>query len=461
MQVIKFSAIASGDVARMRTVVSIVVEKAAEQVVVVCTALEGVTDQLIGAARAAVRGDEATVSAVRKDLWSRHRTLAERVVQDAWEREALYRDWANLLKTYDRITRAVATLGEVSPRATDAVAALGERFIALLFAVILREAGVPARLVDASQIIVTDSHFGAAEPLLNESLKRARTRLQELLRSKIVPVVPGYIGANVQGVVTTLGRGGGDYTAALIGAAMGASEVCLWTDVDGILTADPKTVRDARTISVLSYAQAAEIAMFGAEVLHPRTLAPLQGTGTTLRIRSILNPDREGTAIVPRLQQNGAPVRMLISARGLCRITVSSGPLGWKPEVPAATLAQLANAGLEVLSSAQSFGARSFSFTVRGIDATFARASVEHLIGGDLAAHVHIAAPMALVAVVGGPDTEPPTARVLTALGRSGVQAITVSTGEHGSLSLLLPDDQAEQVLQMLHSDLRLATFGR
>src|SRR5262249_20368541 len=156
-----------------------------------------------------------------------------------------------------RFTRSIATLGEHSPRSIDTVAALGERFATHLVATALRQAGVSARTVDATELIVTDNHYGAAWPYPEESSERIRTRLRSLMQARTVPVISGYIGATREGIVTTLGRGGGDYSATLIGAALGAEEVIIWTDVDGILTADPKIVPEARTLPELSYAEAA------------------------------------------------------------------------------------------------------------------------------------------------------------------------------------------------------------
>ena len=291
---------------------------------VVCAALGGITDKLIGAARAAATGHEAVVEEARRELWGRHRALAEKLAADEWEREALYREWADLLKIFDRFTRSIATLGEHSPRSIDAVAALGERFATHLVATALRQAGVSARTVDATELIVTDNHYGAAWPFPAESSERIRARLSPLLQSRIVPVITGYIGATRDGIVTTLGRGSGDYSATLIGAALGADQVCIWTDVDGILTADPKIVAEARTLAELSYVEAAEIATFGAEVLHPRTLVPVAEHGIPLLIRNVLRPERPGTRVVANPAPTGHAARSIISSRGLSLIGVAA-----------------------------------------------------------------------------------------------------------------------------------------
>ena len=252
----KFGAAALGNAGQLHELVQAVrvSTKSGEQVVVVCSALPGITDALIRSVRAAADGNDSQTELTRRELWTRHRVLAERLVSDDWEREALFRQWAELLKVYDRYTRAIATLGELPARSVDMIAALGERFIALLVAVVLRKGGVAAQVVEATELIVTDASFGHARPDHQQTYARTRNRLQAILKARIVPVVAGYIGATADGIVTTLGRGGGDYTAALIAAALEAKAVYLWTDVDGIMTADPKLVPEARTLTDISYA---------------------------------------------------------------------------------------------------------------------------------------------------------------------------------------------------------------
>ena len=324
MQVMKFGSVSVTDANRLRDVVAIV--KAAVDLdrglVIVCTARPEMTDMLINAARVAATGAENQAEAARRELWNRHRALAEKLVSDEWEREALYREWADLLKQFDRMTRAIATLGEPSQRGIDAVAAIGERFIAHLFAVVLRQGGIAARMTDAADLIVTDNHFGAAHVDPVESMERIHKRLSYLMKAGIVPVITGYIGATREGVVTTLGRGGGDYTAALIGAALNAREVTIWIDVDGILTADPKLAPDARSLPELSYREANEIATFGAEVLHPRTLQPLINSAIILRLRDVLHPANAGTAILAEPKPAHSGARAIISSANLCLLKV-------------------------------------------------------------------------------------------------------------------------------------------
>jgi aspartate kinase len=465
MDVMKFGVVSLGEAPRLREMARIVndAHQAGRTLVVVCTALGGITDRLIGAARGAASGDDGAIDAARRDLWGRHRALAEKLVADEWEREVLYREWAGLLKTFDRFTRSIATLGERSPRSIDAVAALGERFATLLVAAVLREAGVAARAVDAAELIVTDDHFGGAWPYADESSERIRTRLRAMLEVRIVPVITGYIGATREGVVTTLGRGGGDYSATLIGAALGAAEVCIWTDVDGILTADPKIVPDARTLAELSYVEAAEIATFGAEVLHPRTLTPVAEQGIPLRIRNVLRPERPGTRVVAHPQPTTHAARAIISARNLSLLGVSAtSGAGWTPDLAARALARLTEAGVEILTFAQSFSERSLTLLVRGADAAFACDSLTATFERELAAGalraVNLTAPVALVAVISAPGGDGLAPRTLAALGRAGAHVLALAQGTASyHISFILPEAEVDAVVRTLHRDLGLA----
>lgn len=463
--VMKFGAAAVSEVARLREIVQIVKRQAEEApLVVVCTALAGITDALIRAARAASSGSEAAAEEARRELWGRHRTLAERFVADDWERETLYREWADLLKTFDRITRSIATLGEHSPRSIDAVAALGERFVAHLIAVALRQNGVPAQMIDATELIVTDAIFGGAAPLMAETIDRTRARLRPLLQSRIVPVVTGYIGATRAGVVTTLGRGGGDYSATILGAALEADEVTFWTDVDGILTADPKLVPEARTLPELSYAEAAEIATLGAEVLHPRTLAPLAEGGVPLSIRSIANPSRPGTRVVSAPLPTEHAARAIISAPGLSLLSVAAaGATGpWTPELAARALARLAEAGIEILTFAQSFSERSLTVAVRASDAPFARDTLAAALSHEAAAGglraIELIAPVALVAVISAPGGVSFAPRTLAALAAAQAQVLSLAQGVASNhISFIIPEHEVALVVRAIHHDLGMA----
>ncbi len=196
------------------------------------------------------------------------------------------------------LAEALTTLGHITPRSLDAVASFGEQMSALLVTEAFRARGIPAQHLDAREVIVTSDHFNQAEPSLDAISDRARDRVAPMVRSGIIPVLGGYIGATAAGVTTTLGRGGSDYTASLLGAALGADDIEIWTDVDGMLTADPRVVSDAKLISQIRFDEASELASFGAKVLHPNTIAPAVRRGIPVYIYNTRNPTRSGTRIM-------------------------------------------------------------------------------------------------------------------------------------------------------------------
>lgn len=463
MQVMKFGAIAFADVERTRETVRILrdVHRDKKSIVVVCSALPGITDALLRAARAAVHGTEQYTDVARRELWNRHRSIAEKLVLDEWEREMLFQRLSELLKTLDRMTRAMATLGEYSARGIDSIASLGERFAAHLIAVVLRQHGVAAQMVDATELIVTDDRFGAARPILEDSSIRIKERLLPMLQAGIIPVVTGYTGATRTGVVTTLGRGGGDYTAALIGAAINAEEVCLWTDVDGILTADPKIVAQAVPLPELSYAEAAEMAtLSGSEILHLRTLMPLVTNGIPLRIANVLSPSLPGTLVLanPRpSHQSGA----IISTRGLSLVAATASALpsvhdAWTPEHASEVVAKLSHAGIETLLAHQSELDRTLMVLVRQPDTSY----TEEIFVGTFADGYQctIMHSVALISVISATHGGSLTPKAAYALGEAQIHMIATSRAVFGNyVSFVLPDDEVENAVRVLHQGLGFA----
>jgi bifunctional aspartokinase / homoserine dehydrogenase 1 len=233
-----------------------------------------------------------------------------------------------LLNQITDLCRGTSLLGELTPRALDGISSVGERLSARLVATALRELGVASVAVDATELIVIDARHGQAQPLMSQTRERATARLLPLLEQDMSPIVTGFIGATQEGRLTTLGRGGSDYSATILGAVLDASEVIIWTDVDGVLSADPRLVEDARTLNEISYNEAAELAYFGAKVLHPKTLRPVTEAGVPVWIRNSFVPENPGTKITPM----GSP-----SSSGVKAITVISD----------ITLITLAGAGID------------------------------------------------------------------------------------------------------------------
>jgi len=308
---------------------------------------------------------------------------------------------------------------------------------------------------------VTDDHFGGANPLLAETTARLEEEVRPLVESGLVPILTGYIGATAQAVPTTLGRGGGDYSAAIIGACLGADEVWIWSDVDGILTADPNVVPEARTLGELSYVEAAELAYFGAEVLHPKTIKPLEERSIPLRIRNTFNPCHPGTLIVKEPAAGRSPPRAIISTQGLSLLSVRSSGDAWTPQVAARVLHCLGRAGIEVLMFTQSFSERNLTLLVRQGELHAGVRLLRHEFADELArgliAPLQVRQEVATVSVVGGPskDGQGIVPQTFAALGRQGTPVITIAqASSEYNVSFVVPEDEMAATVQALHREL-------
>ena len=289
----------------------------------VVSALAGVTDDLIDLAATAGRGNRQALPPRIETLRRRHLDLATEIIP-APEREALIDAIDDTVRELEALVHAVSVLHELSPRSADAIAASGEALSARLVAGALTATGSHAAWVDATQILVTDDAHARAQPLMDATTRRLRAIVAPLLEADQVPIIGGYVGATEDGVTTTLGRGGSDYSAAIFGAALDAAEIQIWTDVDGMLTADPRIVDGARLVRRLSFAEASELAYFGAKVLHPATIQPAVARNIPVRILNARRPDGAGTEITADPPGSESPVTALACKRGLTVIEITS-----------------------------------------------------------------------------------------------------------------------------------------
>jgi aspartate kinase len=296
----KFGGTSVGDASCIRRVTAIVRNAALESdLVVVVSAMSGVTNKLIEAAERSEAGDLSAAQAIFTALRAQHDSALHILIQSPEQRRAVLTKMQDCYEPGERLCKRADLLRELSLKDRDLISSLGERLCAPLVAAALRAYGVKSEAVEATEIVVTDSCHGAANPCMGATRERCEDRIERLLKRGIVPVVTGFIGATPEGLLTTLGRGGSDYSATILGAALGADEVIIWTDVDGLMTADPRVVDKARTIPEISYREAAELARFGAKVLHPKTLRALAQCGIPLWIRNTFAPHLPGTRITP------------------------------------------------------------------------------------------------------------------------------------------------------------------
>ncbi len=300
LRIMKFGGTSVGDPSAIQKVVDIIRGAAREShLVVVVSAMSGVTNELIEAATQAQAGHRQSVEMILNQLRRRHDAAASALIHSVPPRTQVNRHMEQIFREGERLCQGTALLGELTLRARDSISSLGERLSAPLIAAALTECGVASEAIEATELVQTDSCHGCADPHMDVTRERCEARLRPLLQKGVVPVVTGFIGATAEGVLTTLGRGGSDYSATILGAALDADEVIIWTDVDGLMTADPRLVPDASTIAEISYREAEEMAHLGAKVLHPKTLRPVTQSGIPLWIRNTFAPDLPGTKITP------------------------------------------------------------------------------------------------------------------------------------------------------------------
>jgi aspartate kinase len=464
----KFGGTSVGDASCIARAAAIVKSAAAERpVAVVVSAMSGVTNRLIDAAHHAEAGEAEYATNVVVELRSQHEKALQALVSAPSRAAEVEKALANVLAELERLLQGTALLRELTPRALDAISGMGERLSAPLLAAALNELGVSSVAVSATEVIVTDPHHGRAEPLMAPTRERAEKVLRPLLKKGVVPVVTGFIGATLEHVPTTLGRGGSDYSATILGAALDAQETIIWTDVDGVKTADPKLVPDARTIDEISYNEAAELAYFGAKVLHPNTLRPVTAAGVPVWIRNSFAPEKLGTKITARGNSNGGGVKALTAIRGVTMITVGGPGIVGLTDVLARSFAATAALRINVLFVSQSSSQNDICFVISSADEKRAVEALRNAFAPEIAEetleHVSCNSNVAVVAVVGENMHGIPgvAGRTFSALGREGINIIAIAQGSSEyNISLVIEATATQHAMRTLHNEFRLHEYS-
>lgn len=431
-------------------------------VVVVVSAMSGVTDQLIRSARAAARGDDSLFREIKAQLLRRHLETVEGLLSQGSDRLEVGGIIEDRLNELERFLRSIAVLGELTGRGRDAVMSFGEILSSIILAAVLRQMGLASQAISATQLIVTDEHFGEAGVLFPQTRHNLQSRIVPLVEKGMIPVVTGYLGATEKGATTTLGRGGSDYSAAILGAGLDAEEVWIWSDVDGILTADPNIVPGARTLLQLSYQEAAELAYFGAEVLHPKTIQPVIENNIPLRILNSFNPGHPGTLIVGYPSPDRKVYSAIISATGLSMIAVSSKSETWNLGMAARILQTLSGEGVQVLMFSQSFSEQSLNLIVRSQDQSYCLRVLTQGLGGHCGSEpclMDVRERIGTVSVVGLGDEKANgvVSHAYAALGKGRIQVISVAQpATERSVSFCIPEEQVSETVRLLHTELGL-----
>lgn len=461
----KFGGTSVGDASCIARVAQIVKAAAAEgPIVAVVSAMSGVTNRLIDAANLSALAESKQVDVIFASLRLQHETALGALIHDEAKRKKVAACLARIFDEGERLCRGTALLRELTPRSLDAISSLGERLSAPMVAGALSELGIPSEPVEATELIVTDTSHGGADPRMDRTRERSEARLQPLLLEGVVPVVTGFIGATQDGVLTTLGRGGSDYSATILGAVMGAGEVIIWTDVDGVMTADPRLVPEARTIPEISYREATELAYFGAKVLHPKTLHAVSQAGIPVWIRNSFMPERTGTKITPKGRSNGGGVKALTAIRDVALITIGGPGIVGLTDVVGRTFSTTAELRASILLITQSSSQNDICFIVASGDAKRTVEALRKEFAQDVAhekvEHITVDTTIAIVAVVGENMRGTPgvAGRTFNAVGRENVNIIAIAQGSsETNISFVVFEKQIKAALAATHREFGLA----
>jgi bifunctional aspartokinase / homoserine dehydrogenase 1 len=458
--IMKFGGTSVGSAERMRAAARLAVEESRKRpVAVVVSAMSKITDLLLGAMRHAEGGDRAGMEANLRTLRDRHEQACRELLP-ADRQPAVLAKLLTLIDEFARIVNGMAMLNERPPRSVDEGVAVGERLSAILVAEHLLAEGMPAEAVNAWEVIVTDALFGNASPLMDPTRIKANARLLPLLEHGVMPIVTGFNGATADGRPTTLGRGGSDFSASILASALDAAELWIWTDVDGIMSGDPRLVHDAEVMDEITYAEAAELAYNGAKVLHPRTLAPLVDKKIPVWSKNSFAPEKRGTKIVPKTN-HAAGVRAVASMTHVALVSLEPA----SPElngvmVMARALDAIARANVEVLVVSSSSYRQSFCFLVRSSELNSAVGALESALALELAhgylRPIEIDDNVGLLAAVGeGMEGKPGLAgRIFTAISRVHVNIIAIAQGSSElTIAVVVRRDGLENAVRAVHAE--------
>ncbi len=459
--VMKFGGTSVGSAGRIRAAAALVESARTKRpVVVVVSAMSRITDLLLDTMKHAEAGDRAGIDSNVRQLRARHHEAALGDIELIARIDAL-------IAEFERLVNGMAMLGDRPARSVDEAVAIGERLSSVLFAACLNAAGSPAAALNAAELIVTDAVFGNASPLMEHTSERSRRVIEPLLRRGIIPVVTGFNGSTLDGRPTTLGRGGSDFSASILAAALGAAELWIWTDVDGIMTADPRLVPDAKVLAEVSFREAAELAYNGAKVLHPRTLAPLLAPGIDHAIpvwsKNSFAPEKPGTRIVGRLSTSEG-ARAVTSMSNVALVSLESANAALSGvQVMARALDALARTNVEVLAISGSSYRQSFCFLVRSgelgrtIEALEAALALE--IAHGYVQPIDVDENVGLLAVVGEGmrGTQGLAGRVFTAISREKVNIIAIAQGSSElTIAIVVHREGLEKAVRAVHAECHL-----
>jgi aspartate kinase len=466
--VMKFGGTSVGSVDALMNATQIIrdAKKDWARVVVVTSAMSGVTNLLLDSSTLAAQGKVDTLPKAESTLREKHFSAADALIKDEKLRDETKAEINALIISLVDLCKAIAVLGEASPRAMDAVASLGERMSLRLLGAVVNDAGIQARAIESSEFVITNAHYQNAHPDFKVTTEKTRGLLNPLMDEGIIPITTGFIGATPEGVITTLGRGGSDYSAAIIASVLPADDVWIWTDVDGVMTTDPRIVKEAKTLPEISYGEIAELAYYGAKVLHPKTIRPVVEAGIGLRICNTFNPSHPGT----RLKANGQAagngkaskgdqvIKAVTAIRNQKLVTIEGRGMLGVPGVAARAFGAVASTGTSVPLITQASSEQSICFAVptesanQVLDALQKNFAIE-LFERDID-RVWATEEVAIITAVGSGTRNTPgvAGQIFGKLGDNNINVLAIAHGSSDvSISMVVETQDTEVAVKALH----------
>jgi aspartate kinase len=462
--VMKFGGTAINSADKVRHIASLIKsqkEKGNNEIVGVISAARGMTDKISSIPLNIKTSDKQFITDFLKDTNYIHINIIDNAIKNEKLKNAARSVLTALIKELEDILTGVLLLGEITPKSLDYLMSFGERLSTPIVSFALRDLGSLSEYLTGEEAgILTDSNYGEARPLLDTTRLRVVHKIEPLLSSNVIPIVTGFIGADQNGNTTTIGRGGSDYTATIIASSIDADEVWFLGDVDGLMTADPKIVSEARVIREVSFAEAMEMALFGAKYMHPRALEPVMDTKIPVRIRNAFKVDHQGTLISQNLTKTSQKtVKSITAIRHTALIDVSGGGMVGAPGTAAKIFDALAKNRVNIMMISQSPSESSISIVVRRDELDKAITTLELNLLGKIVKRVNINNDVAVIAAVGSGmrGIKGVAARVFNAVAKRNVNVIMIAQGSSElNLAFVVNDSDCEQVVIALHDEFGL-----
>jgi aspartate kinase len=432
------------------------------QVIAVCSAVSGITDDLIEISKLIQKGNKEQANKLTKKIIQKHNRLAKNSIKKSQNRKKLLDKLNSDFTELEELLHGMLLLGEVTPRSLDYLISFGERLSINLVAFALLDFGSKSIPLTGKEVgIVTDSNFGKARPLMDTTKIRVSKTVGTLLDKKVIPIVGGFSGADQHGSVTTFGRGGSDYTATTIASCINADEIWLMSDVDGLMTADPKIVKDAKVLKEVSYIEAIEMALFGAKQIHPRTFEPLLSKKIPMRIRSSFNTTNLGTLVTATPDvATKKTVKCVSAIRNNGLIDVRGGSMVGTPGTAAKIFSTLAEAGVNIMMISQSPSESSISIVVKKTDLDKAVSALEMNLLGKIIKKLEVTTDVSIIALIGSGmrGTVGVASRVFGAVEKKRVNVVMIAQGSSElNIAFVVKDSECNSVVQALHDEFELS----